>query len=383
MRLLVAALPVAFAFAFGACHDSYRHGGHSTLPPGPSTISSVSPAQGSQLGGTLVTITGTNLAGLSFDQPMPLATGAKTASTSTTTSVEYAPYSGITFGGGLATGVVVSPDGGSLTCYTPPGLNKGRVDVVLTTPTSGSTLAQAFVYSDLPPTVASVSPATAPSGATTAVTITGSGFLGGGGPYYPPYPGGPLVATPANGATGGSAPVNQTAIAFPYYVLAPTVKVGGLAATSVVLVSPTQLTCVLPDDTNGAKDVVVTNPDGQSATLKAGFTRSGTITKSPSFVGLPTSTAARATIAPAVRVAIVDQNGNTIATAGDSVTIAIGTNAGAAGPGVLLGTLTVPAVNGIATFADLSIDRAGNGYTLVATVAGSSTTATTPPFNVN
>jgi hypothetical protein len=37
-------------------------------------------------------------------------------------------------------------------------------------------------------------------------------------------------------------------------------------------------------------------------------------------------------------------------------------------PGTLSGTRTVTAVNGVATFSDLSIDQPGNGYTLVVSV---------------
>jgi hypothetical protein len=48
----------------------------------------------------------------------------------------------------------------------------------------------------------------------------------------------------------------------------------------------------------------------------------------------------------------------------DSVTIKLGTNPS---NGVLSGTLTQDAVAGVATFKDLSISVAGNGYTLIAT----------------
>lgn len=51
-------------------------------------------------------------------------------------------------------------------------------------------------------------------------------------------------------------------------------------------------------------------------------------------------------------------------TSTDNVTMSIGTNPG---PGVLSGTLTVAAVNGVAVFSDLEIDTVGIGYTLVAT----------------
>lgn len=51
-------------------------------------------------------------------------------------------------------------------------------------------------------------------------------------------------------------------------------------------------------------------------------------------------------------------------TSTDEVTISLGTNPG---PGVLSGTLTVAAVEGVALFTDLEIDTVGVGYTLVAT----------------
>jgi hypothetical protein len=52
------------------------------------------------------------------------------------------------------------------------------------------------------------------------------------------------------------------------------------------------------------------------------------------------------------------------------VTISIGTDP-SGGTATLGGNLTVTVSSGIATFSDLSIDLAGDGYTLHATVGGS------------
>ncbi|MCI0342429.1 MAG: IPT/TIG domain-containing protein [Planctomycetales bacterium] len=82
-----------------------------------------------------------------------------------------------------------------------------------------------------PPVVTAVVPSFGPTSGGTAVTITGSAFQ--------------------NGAT---------------------VTIGGTAATSVALVSPTQLAAVTPPGTAGARTVTVTNPDGQSGALGGGFT---------------------------------------------------------------------------------------------------------------
>ncbi len=57
-------------------------------------------------------------------------------------------------------------------------------------------------------------------------------------------------------------------------------------------------------------------------------------------------------------VAIQDASGNVVTTATNAVTIAIGTNPAG---GTLSGTATVSAVNGVASFSDFTIDKAGSG----------------------
>ncbi len=83
-------------------------------------------------------------------------------------------------------------------------------------------------------------------------------------------------------------------------------------------------------------------------------------------------------ITPAVRVAIQDAAGNTVSTATDGVTLTIGTNPDGA---ALSGTTTEYPAGGIATFANLRIDRPGSAYTLIAT-AGKLTGATSSTFAI-
>ena len=85
-----------------------------------------------------------------------------------------------------------------------------------------------------------------------------------------------------------------------------------------------------------------------------------------------------AAITPAVKVAIQDDCGNTVTTATDAVTLGLFDNPGG---GTLGGTTTASAVAGVATFANLTVDKPGAGYTLEATVAGV-TGATSGRFNV-
>jgi len=76
-----------------------------------------------------------------------------------------------------------------------------------------------------------------------------------------------------NGPQAGGTSVTITGTNFTHTTSSnPSVTIGGNSATNVVLVSTTSITCNTPAGTAGAKDVVVTVPDGQTATLTNGFT---------------------------------------------------------------------------------------------------------------
>ncbi|MDX1674289.1 MAG: Ig-like domain-containing protein [Longimicrobiales bacterium] len=96
-----------------------------------------------------------------------------------------------------------------------------------------------------------------------------------------------------------------------------------------------------------------------------------------SFLTGPTSTTAGAAIDPAVQVEVVDTSGNRIEGSEAAVTVSL------TDPGdvTLSGTRTVNAVNGVATFSGLWVDRAGTGYTLEASAAGA-TPDTSAAFDV-
>src|SRR3989442_6062379 len=96
------------------------------------------------------------------------------------------------------------------------------------------------------------------------------------------------------------------------------------------------------------------------------------------FTVQPTSTVAGASITPAIEVTARDANGNTATGFTGNVTLAIGTNAAG---GTLSGTATHAAVGGVATFAGLSIDKVGTGYTLTASATGPAT-GTSTAFNI-
>ncbi|HEX6882807.1 MAG TPA: IPT/TIG domain-containing protein [Planctomycetota bacterium] len=141
----------------------------------------------------------------------------------------------VLFGGKAATAVSVLSDQ-QVRCNAPAGTPGTRVDVSLTNARGAATLAQGYRYHALP-AVTAVSPARGSAQGGTRVTLSGSGFV--------------------VDAAGPS-----------------TVTFGGLAATSIVVVSDTSLTCTTPPGTlNAVVDVVVGNANG-TGTLAGGFSYS-------------------------------------------------------------------------------------------------------------
>src|SRR6266699_2954267 len=107
-------------------------------------------------------------------------------------------------------------------------------------------------------------------------------------------------------------------------------------------------------------------PAGPLQSSSAGVSASGAAPHLAFVTSLPASGEANVVISPPVRVAVQDSLGNPLRGATDTVTLALAANPNDA---ILLGTTTVAAIDGIATFADLRVDRPGSGYTLAATAA--------------
>jgi formylglycine-generating enzyme required for sulfatase activity len=249
------------------------------------TIASVTPTSGTTAGGTAITITGTALTGASS----------------------------VTVGGVAATSVVVVSST-SITAVTPAGA-AGAKNVAVTTAAGTSTLTNAFTYAAPAPTVSSVSPTSGSTLGGTAITITGTNLTGAssvtvggvaatsmvvvsstsitavtpagtagakivavttaggtatltnGFTYVVPAPTVSSVS-PASGSTLGGTAITITGTAL---TGASSVTVGGVAATSVVVVSSTSITAVTPAGAAGAKNVAVTTAGG-TATVTGGFT---------------------------------------------------------------------------------------------------------------
>src|SRR5207249_8704984 len=106
---------------------------------------------------------------------------------------------------------------------------------------------------------------------------------------------------------------------------------------------------------------------GLTGGASANFTITPRAAKLLVFTVQPSGAPAGAVITPAVLVTARDSLGNTATSFTGAVTVAIGNNPGG---GALSGTSNPSAVGGVATFADLSIDKVGTGYTLTAAATG-------------
>ncbi len=283
------------------------------LPP---KILSISPNSGPVTGGTLVTINGENF-----------QTGA---------TVKIGEVEELSVG---------FHDSTRLSFMTPPGSLGLKDIVVINGDTQTGTLPNGFTYVPLPtPTLTSVSPNIGITNGYTRIAITGTNLTQGTTvkigdvdvidlvfvdnknltALTPPNSAGTkdVIITIPDGQTATLAegftyafPIKLTSIAPDFgsaaggtpitligenFAPGITVKINGVNTTSVVLIDKNKLTAITPAGTAGAKDLVVTNPDGQTTTLINGFT----------YVGPPTALAISPVMGPLVGGTKITINGS-------------------------------------------------------------------------
>lgn len=221
----------------------------------PPTITSVSPNTGSTQGGDIIMIKGANF----FGTPT------------------------IRFGDTLAASITV--DGSDALSVTTPAHSAGMVDITLTNPDGQyATLVAAFTFSDSGSTDGGVIPVDLSGGAvevpTATTTTTTSPTTENVSKTYKttettygtmanPSP----TITSVSPSTGNRFGGDSVTITGTNFVNTPTVTFGGVNALSTIYQSSTTLVVTTPtNNTGGAVNVVVINPDAQSATLTNGFT---------------------------------------------------------------------------------------------------------------
>ena len=116
-----------------------------------------------------------------------------------------------------------------------------------------------------------------------------------------------------------------------------------------------------------------------TATTSVPFTIGSGAADHLAFFVQPGDGTAGAALAPAVQVEVQDAAGNRVTTDARSITVAIQDNPSG---GSLSGTTTVSAVSGVATFSNLSINKAGTGYSLLATATPALPSAISVEFNI-
>ena len=263
----------------------------------PPSITSVSPESGSAAGGTAITVTGT----------------------------DFEADALVTIGVASATDVVVSAT--SITAVTQAG-SPGAAEVVVINPDGlNAALPGGFIYVTAP-TVAAVAPDAGPAAGGTEVEITGTGFQ-----------------------TGATVTFNGI----------PALSPAPVAGARVIVNSATSITATTPSGTAGAADVVVTNPDTQTATLVGGFTYvrpSGVMSVSPTSGSTAGGTVVTITGTDYVSGATVTVGG----AAATNVVFGSATSITATTPSGMAGAVDV-----VVTNPDTQADTLASGYSYVLT----------------
>ena len=237
----------------------------------------ISPNQGSTGGGTIVTITGTNLSGATA---VTFGTKPGTITADTPTSITVTSPSGsgtvgvtVTTPGGtsnpLAFYYVGAPFKAALSSNSGPAAGGNTITISGTGLSTATNVA--FGAANATPTVVSdsVISVVVPAGTagSVGVTVTTAGGSNNGLSYtYVGIPTATSIAPDAGPTSGGTAAtITGTGL-----TTTQSVTVAGAVAPFTV-VSDTELSIVTPPGTAGAADVVVTTTGG-SATLTGGFT---------------------------------------------------------------------------------------------------------------
>lgn len=174
-----------------------------------------------------------------------------------------------------------------------------------------------------PPTVTAIAPAVGATGGGLVVTISGTGFAGGA-----------------------------------------TVSIGGAAATNVVVAGATSLTATTPAHAAGSVDIVVSNPDGQSARLASAFAYEVPVSAPPAVATVGPSSGP---VSGGITVSITGSGfaaGATVmfgATAATAVSVASGTAMTATAPAGNAGSVDL-----VVTNPDGQSGRLPNAFTYVA-----------------
>ncbi|HEX9579999.1 MAG TPA: S8 family serine peptidase [Gemmatimonadales bacterium] len=275
---------------------------------------------------------------------------------------------------GVSVTFAVAGGGGSITGATPTGGTNGVATIgswtLGSTPGTNTLTATASGLAGSPVTFT----ATATAGPATRLVATNPGATTAGAPLTP-------VQVTVQDPQGNTVPASTNSISV-------AVTSGTGAAGATLSGTPTQPAVGgaanfgnLAIDKAGAGYTLTVSSPGLTPDTTSPFDISAGAPAQLAFAVQPSTVTAGAAISPAVQATVQDAQGNTVTSSTDSISLAMTSGTGTNGA-VLFGTLTRTAVSGVATFNDLSIDKAGSGYTLIARTT-SLTSATSASFTVD
>jgi hypothetical protein len=326
-----------------------------TLTAGTSATFDIAPGAATRLAFTVSPVTTT--AGQAMTPAIQVAAQDAFGNTDPTFSGNVTVALGANPGGGTLTGSTVVPAASGVATFTNLSIDKSGVGYTLGATagalTGGSSAPFDIVAAAATQLVFTVQPGNTVAGAAMApaVQVTARDAFGNVATAFVDNVTVAIGNNPGAGTLGGTTTVGAAA---------------GVATFSTLNI-----------DKSGTGYTLTASSSTLNATSAAFNIVAGAVTQ-VGFVVQPVNTTAGQSIAPAVQVAAQDALGNTNTSFAGNITVAIGTNPST---GVLSGTATVAAVSGVATFANLSIDKSGVGYTLAAT-SGALTGGTSAAFSI-
>jgi len=157
----------------------------------------------------------------------------------------------------------------------------------------------------------------------------------------------------------------------------------GGTLTGTIAAGASQVTITGVTYTTAESVVAITAARGSGDNLSAGDSAPFAVEPGAAnkilFTAQPGSSTAGVALSGSPSVVVQDSLGNTVTSYSAAISVAIGTNPAG---GTLSGTISKIASGGVASFNDLSIDKAGTGYTLTASSSGL-ISATSSAFDIS
>lgn len=301
---------------------------------------------------------GTTLAGSVITPAVKVSLQDNAGNVATLFPLDVTVAIGTNPGGGTLSGTKTVTATNGVATFSDLNINAGGTGYTLTASTSGLTDGTSAAFTITPGAASTltftVQPTNTDPGAaiTPAVRVAARDIYGNVATSFTGSVTVALGANPAGGTLSGTTTVSAVA---------------GIATFADLSIG-----------TDGSGYTLAASASSLNSGMSSAFSVAPGIATRLAFNVQPSTTDKGAAIMPAVQVTVQNSSGGTVTGFVGNVNITLATNpAGAA----LSGTTTAAAVNGVAAFSDLRIDKVGTGFTLTASVPSLSP-ATSSAFNV-